>query len=205
MTYRSPSIPPAIVDAKGDLIVATAADTLTRLAVGTNAQVLTADSAEATGVKWAAASAGTTHTLVRKTADESVTSSTTLQNDDHLTFAIAANEVWAFQFFIRYSAVSGVPDFKATIAAPAGATGAWHVHGGYYSTADSVLVDVADFGFGSTLGLGATTSVKWVVLAGIAVNSTTAGSVTLQWAQSTSSADALTVKTNSFLVAHKVS
>ena len=48
-----------IVDAKGDLIVGTAADTVSRLAVGaTNGHVLTVDSAEATGLKWAAASGG---------------------------------------------------------------------------------------------------------------------------------------------------
>jgi len=45
----------SIVDAKGDLIAATAADTVSRLAVGTNGQVLTADSTAATGIKWAAA------------------------------------------------------------------------------------------------------------------------------------------------------
>jgi hypothetical protein len=45
----------SIVDAKGDLIAATAADTVSRLAVGANGTVLTADSAEATGMKWAAA------------------------------------------------------------------------------------------------------------------------------------------------------
>lgn len=44
------------IDAKGDLILGTGADTYDRLAVGTNGQVLTADSTAATGVKWAAAS-----------------------------------------------------------------------------------------------------------------------------------------------------
>lgn len=47
-----------IVDAKGDLIAATAADTVSRLAVGTNGQVLTADSTAATGIKWATATSG---------------------------------------------------------------------------------------------------------------------------------------------------
>lgn len=51
-------ISPTIVDAKGDLIAATAADTVARLAVGTNGQVLQADSTTATGLKWATASAG---------------------------------------------------------------------------------------------------------------------------------------------------
>jgi hypothetical protein len=61
-TGRLPSIEggiqPTIVDAKGDLIAATAADTPARLAVGANDTVLTADSAEATGLKWAAPAGG---------------------------------------------------------------------------------------------------------------------------------------------------
>jgi len=40
------------VDAKGDLLVGTAADTVGRLAVGTNNYSLVADSSASTGVKW---------------------------------------------------------------------------------------------------------------------------------------------------------
>jgi len=45
-------IQPTIVDAKGDLIAAVAADSLNRLAVGSNDQVLVADSAASTGLAW---------------------------------------------------------------------------------------------------------------------------------------------------------
>ena len=46
-----------IFDAKGDLIVGTGSNTGTRVALGTNGYVLTADSSETNGVKWAAAPA----------------------------------------------------------------------------------------------------------------------------------------------------
>jgi len=54
----SNAIQNAIVDAKGDLISATAADTPARLAVGTNGQVLTADSTQSTGLAWTTISSG---------------------------------------------------------------------------------------------------------------------------------------------------
>lgn len=43
---------------KGDLYAATAAGTVTRLGVGSNGQVLTADSSQASGLKWAAGGSG---------------------------------------------------------------------------------------------------------------------------------------------------
>jgi hypothetical protein len=54
----SNAIQNAIVDAKGDLIGATAADTPARLAVGTNGQILTADSTAATGLAWTTVTTG---------------------------------------------------------------------------------------------------------------------------------------------------
>jgi len=47
----------SLVDAKGDLLVGSADNTVNRLAVGTNGYILTADSSETTGLKWAAAPA----------------------------------------------------------------------------------------------------------------------------------------------------
>ena len=50
------AVPPGtlntVIDAKGDLLVGTANDTLARLATGTNDQVLTVDTSTATGLKW---------------------------------------------------------------------------------------------------------------------------------------------------------
>jgi len=54
----SSAINPTIVDAKGDIIAATAADTVARLAVGANGTVLTAASGQATGLEWATPSSG---------------------------------------------------------------------------------------------------------------------------------------------------
>jgi hypothetical protein len=55
---QSTAINPTIVDAKGDIVAATAADTVARLAVGANDTVLTADSTAATGLKWATPTSG---------------------------------------------------------------------------------------------------------------------------------------------------
>jgi hypothetical protein len=70
--------PLVILDAKGDLITATAADTPARLAVGANNTVLTADSTEATGLKWAAPSAPTTNWTLINAGGTTLTGATTI-------------------------------------------------------------------------------------------------------------------------------
>lgn len=68
----------SIVDAKGDLIAASANDTPARLAVGANGETLVADSSTATGLKWAApASAnGPAFSAYRITSNQSITAAT---------------------------------------------------------------------------------------------------------------------------------
>lgn len=61
---------------KGDLIVASGATVLAKQAVGTNGQVLTADSAETTGIKWATPASGTVTQVTSSTAALTVASGT---------------------------------------------------------------------------------------------------------------------------------
>ena len=93
-----------IVDAKGDLIGATAADTPARLAVGTNGQVLTADSTAATGLAWATASSGSTNvagkngvlnsnfSVWQRGTSVAVAASTVAYTADRLSISTAASQ-----------------------------------------------------------------------------------------------------------------
>ena len=72
------TIAPTVVDAKGDLIAGTAADTVGRLAVGTNGQLLSADSNETTGLKWIASP--TTSKVVQIVYGSTVTETSSSSN-----------------------------------------------------------------------------------------------------------------------------
>ena len=80
----SAAIPKGILDAKGDLIGASAADTPARLAVGTDGQAIVADAASPIGMKWAGAAVppgGAVGTILKKT---SATDYATAWSDDPL-------------------------------------------------------------------------------------------------------------------------
>lgn len=75
-TNADAAIAKSLVTTKGDIIAATGASTPARLAVGSNDQVLTADSTAATGMKWATV-AGGGQTLLSTTTLSGTTTSVT--------------------------------------------------------------------------------------------------------------------------------
>jgi hypothetical protein len=82
-------IQPTLLTAKGDLISATAASTVARLAVGSDAQILVADSTASTGLKWATpASGGKVLQVVQGTTSTTATNTTGTPADTNLTATI---------------------------------------------------------------------------------------------------------------------
>ena len=108
-------IQPTIVDAKGDIITATAADTPARLAVGaTNGHILTVDSTEATGLKWAAPSGGSATWSLLNSGGTALTGSNTItisgisgKNQLLILFTAASSANATSNALLRFNGDSG--------------------------------------------------------------------------------------------------
>jgi hypothetical protein len=138
--------------------------------------------------------------IVRKTADETVNNSATLQNDDELLFAIAANEVWEFEFVIIHIG-NTTADIKFAVTCPAGATIQYRHIG--KDASGTMEEDMADASGEAVSAAGYTTN-SITKVEGIVANAGTAGSLQLQWAQNTKTVVNTKVLANSCLIAHKL-
>jgi len=83
------------IDAKGDLVVGTGADAFSRLAVGTNGQVLTADSGEATGLKFATPASGGGMTLLSTTSLSGTSTAITIAPTGYVNLQVLFKGVFA--------------------------------------------------------------------------------------------------------------
>ncbi|MEY4875087.1 MAG: hypothetical protein RL708_236 [Bacteroidota bacterium] len=151
-------------------------------------------------------SMGTTR-LVRKTADESVTSSTNLQDDDVLQLSIAANEIWEVTFRLRVVGTSA-GDIKMAVTLPTGAT-MWLGAQADNTDSDDDYVEMTTAGTGYTFpGSGSNwnlnSTANMIQIKGLITNSSTAGTIKLQWAQKGSNSTSTTVKALSYLIASRL-
>lgn len=118
---QSTAINPSTVTTKGDILVATGSGTVVRQGVGTDGQVLVADSAEADGVKWATPAAGGMTLLSTTTlATTSTVVSSISGSYKNLRLLIENGEtsVSAYLTVKINSATSGYANIYGTIAEP---------------------------------------------------------------------------------------
>lgn len=136
-------------------------------------------------------------TIVRKAADETVNNNT-MQDDNDLLIAVAANEVWYFEVLINYS-TTAAPGIQFAWTIPSGATIVGTVIGDDSALADDyprlLALNTTPVGFEPAGGR--------LVLKGILRVSSTAGNLQLQWAQETTNAADTKVLADSWMIGVK--
>ena len=143
----------------------------------------------------------------RRTADQSVTSSTALTNDDTLVVPVVASGVYEVQWDLKIDG-NAAGDFKYAFTGPASATMTWSSSGqavGATASTDAYSIqDATAIGTNITHGTIASGTPTHVRGNGILVVSVTAGNLQLQFAQGTSSGTATKTLIGSWLRARRV-
>ena len=144
--------------------------------------------------------------FVIKQTQESVSSSTTLQDDDELTITLAANTLYSFESIVYFTKATSGPDAKMLWVA---ADGSYDVH--VIKTDDTSAASAALVG-----GLNEATAASVISTLSSAGDITYAysrgqiktagagGAFKLQWAPNTSTANALNLEANSWMRATKI-
>ena len=149
-------------------------------------------------------------TLIIKDSNEQVTSSTAVQNDNDIIFSLQANSIYEIEFHGSAYSTSATPDIKLK----------WVVTGGASALTARVCMGLGTTETDHTNGVmrcsrhTIATEVPYGVVAGATsceifekfiVSTSTAGTLTLQWAQNTSNATAVGLSTSTFAIARLIS
>jgi len=145
--------------------------------------------------------------FVRKTSNEVVNNSTTLQDDNALLAALPTAGTFAFELDLVYSA-STVADFKMAFTIPAGASITWWgfglVTGVSSMSGDIQFMAATASGTSASIGGAGTGNFTSARIAGEVVMGGTAGNLQLQWAQANLEATDATVRAPSRLMVWRV-
>lgn len=143
---------------------------------------------------------------VVKTANESVTSSTVDQADNHLTLPVAANATYHVSCAFIVSGPTAA-DWKYSWTFPAGSTGQQFGHGPGVSvtTVRATEIHARSAPLATALGYGTDGSENSLIRTEVwLTTSGTAGSLALTWSQLVSTASATTVREGSWMTAYRV-
>jgi hypothetical protein len=133
-----------------------------------------------------------------KTADESINTTTTFQDDNELLLTVEANSTYKCRLHLQTSSGT-TPDFKYQFSKPSGATTpSWNAL--YFTAAAALTASISGDAL-TTGGFGADLPIEAY---GLLITSSTAGTFGLQWAQNTSDAGSTIVRAGSFLELIKV-
>jgi hypothetical protein len=138
----------------------------------------------------------------RKTATESITNSTTLQDDDHLSFAMNANETWEINGELDASInASSTQGIRMALEIPTGATmrvmytaianaGGNAITGCELITTSNASTDIA---------ILSPIKHSLISIRGIIIMGSTSGSVKLRWCQTSSSTNSVSIESGSYM------
>lgn len=149
-----------------------------------------------------------------KAATESVTSSTTLQNDDIFLWSVLANSAYTLEGYICFDGAQATASptstggLKSAFTGPAGASMFWTNFGGATEfSADLVTHNMVAQGLTSTRNVATqvtATATMTMAPKGILVVGGTAGTLQFQWAQAASSGTATRILGGSWMRLEKV-
>jgi hypothetical protein len=146
---------------------------------------------------------------IRKPANQTVTSSTTLVDDTHFAFPVAANAVYALESYLIFTgAASPAGGLKMQFTGPAGATMTWTNFGtngaGVGTLTDyNVVAESISSGAPRAVGTNAGT-VMTCRPVGTVITAGTSGTLQFRWAQNASDATPTLVGVNSWMRLTKI-
>lgn len=172
---------------------------LTTLGVSAFIQTLLND-ADAAAAQATLGITGTTSACVVKSADESLTSNSTLQDDDELVIALAANTDYAFTAWL-YVVTASSPQFKMAFTVPAATTNlVWSTaYANTNGAAGAVVASVLQTASDAAATISTSSTVLKIQVSGSFHTGANAGNLTLRWAQDVSNGTATVVKAGSWL------
>jgi hypothetical protein len=153
---------------------------------------------------------GPLKTILRTSDASGITSNTTLASDSTLLFPVGANDIWAFMAALIFTAGDTAADVKIGWSVPTGCTMLWGAQGAQsnnvsgFGPAQTSSTPTALSTEAASVSVGSFNGTFGVNLQGLVFNGANPGNVNIQFAQATSSANALIPKKGSHLMVYRL-